>query len=223
MIITRTLTTCVAAAAISLVASISNAGQMTSFAWFSGVASVAATSVVPPSAPNNENVVGTSPNEFFLTQKDYTGIGPVDLVFGVSDTGGTTEYHFIEGVANSTGLDWGSYHLELGFGTGALFTKSTSGDALDFDAPDSDSLIDFNPGAGIFPTVIATEDDIYASGGVLPNGGFAGYFHFHIDVPDGITEFTLRQSPVAVPEPATWMLAVAGVGALCLAGRRRLR
>ncbi len=223
MTITRTLTTCVVAFAMLLVANDSYAGQMTSFSWYSGVASVAGTTVNPPTDPNNDNVAGTSPNLFFLTQKNYVGIGPVDLVFGVSDTGGTTEYDFVEGVANSTGLDWGSYHLELGYGIAGDFVKSTSIDGLDFDSPDFDSPVDFNPSPGIFPTAVVTEDDIYASGGVMPTGTFAGYFEFHIDVPDGITEFTLRQSPVAVPEPSTWALASIGVFTYLLLGRRRLR
>lgn len=58
--------------------------------------------------PVNDDVAGTSPNTIFVTQKDYVGIGPVDLVFEVSDNGGVTEYLVMEGVQNSTGLDWSS-------------------------------------------------------------------------------------------------------------------
>ncbi|MEO1497590.1 MAG: choice-of-anchor F family protein [Planctomycetota bacterium] len=153
-------------------------------------------------APNNDNAVGTSPNSIFVTQKDYVGLGPVDLVFDVRDTGGVTEYFVMEGVQNSTGLDWNGYRIELGFGEGAGFVKSTSGDGLDFDAPDFDSDFDFNPGGFFFPTVSVTEDDILATGGVQPNGAFAGNFLFHVDVPDGISSFTIRQAPIGIPEPA---------------------
>jgi hypothetical protein len=198
------------------------AGEITGFAWFSGIASVASTTIFPPVAPNNDDVAGPSPNEVFVTQKNYVGIGPVDLVFPVRDTGGVTEYVFIEGVTNSTGIDWNGYHIELGFGHGAGFVKSTVGDGLDFDAPDFNSPVNFNPFPGIFPSFsVPTEDDIVAGGGLMPFPSFAGYFGFHVDVPDGITSFTIRQSPLPVPEPSTWLLAACGAAGLV--GFRRLR
>ena len=162
------------------------AGEITGFSWFSGVASVAATIFSPPSPPNNDDAVGTSPNSIFVTQKDYVAIGPVDLVFDVVNTGGVTEYLVIEGVQNNTGVGWASYRIELGFGNGAGFVKSTAGDGLDFDAPDFNSDFFFDPFPGFFPTATVTEDDIIASGGVMPDVTFAGNFLFHIDVPDGI-------------------------------------
>jgi hypothetical protein len=204
-----------------LTAGSARAGQVTGFNWHSGVASLAATSIVPPSAPNNDNVVGLSPNEIFITQKNYFAVGPVDLTFDVSNTGGTTEYAFKEGVFNGTGLPWIGYHLELGYGFDATYVKSLPGDGLDFDAPDFDSGLQFAPGPGFyFPTALATEDDIVASGGVMPNGGFAGYFRFTVDVPDGITTFTVRQSPIAAPEPCSCIFALIGLVGFALCRRR---
>jgi hypothetical protein len=209
---------------ISTFASTLQAGQIVNFNWYSGVASVCACAVVPPVTPNNDNVIGLSPNEFFITQKNYTAIGPVDLTFDVINSGATTEYAFREGVFNGTGVPWVGYHIELGFGHDATFTKSTIGDDLDFDAPHYDSGLLFNPPPTFaFPIAsILTEDDIIASGGVMPNGGFAGDFRFSVDVPDGITQFTIRQSPIGVPEPGSILLGVFGLAPAALRRRRRL-
>ncbi|TWT42502.1 choice-of-anchor F family protein [Botrimarina hoheduenensis] len=220
MSLSRTLISSLAAALLFLCQAPASAGQITGFSWFSGVASVAGTTFSPPVAPNNDNAVGTSPNSIFVTQKDYRAIGPVDLVFDVTDTGGVTEYLVMEGVQNSTGLDWTSYHIELGFGEGAGFVKSLPGDGLDFDSPDFDSDLDFNPGGFFFPIVTASEDDLFASGGTQPDFSFAGNYLFHIDVPDGITSFTIRQSPIAVPEPTSLCLLLA-FGCASLVGLRR--
>ena len=198
------------------------AGTVTTFGWHSGVASLAATTITPASPPANDNVVGLSPNEIFVTQKNYVGIGPVDITFDVINDGGTTEYAVKEGVANSTGLPWVGYHIELGYGFDAAFVKSTPGDGLDFDFPDYDSGLQFAPSPGFyFPTATnTTEDDIVAGGGVMPNGGFAGYFRFSVDVPDGITQFTIRQSPIASPEPCSCAFALIGLAGLTLYRRR---
>ena len=100
---------------------------------------------------------------------------------------------------------------------------SPAADGLDFDAPEFNSPFNFNPSPGIFPTVTVIEDEVFAGGGVMPNLTFAGYFRFTVDVPDGITSFTVRQSPipVTVPEPGSLTLALCGLGGLALCGRRR--
>ncbi len=193
-----------------------HAATVTGVTWFSGVGSVAGESA-STTAPGNDNVVGDSPNVLSILQKHYLAIGPVDLVFSLVDDGGTTEYRVIEGVDNSTGLDWSGYHIELGFGSGASFVKSVAGDGLDFDAPDFDSTVDFNPPSpGFFPTVtFPTEDDLVASGGTHVAGDYALNYIFHIDVPDGIDSFTIRQSPIAanVPVPAAaWLFGSALLG-----------
>ena len=111
MTITQQFVACTAATLIIFTSTTLPAGEITNVNWFSGVASVAGTVFLPPSAPNNDNVVGGSPNDIFVTQKDYFAIGPVDLVFDVINTGGVTEYAVVEGVQNNTGVDWTSYHV----------------------------------------------------------------------------------------------------------------
>lgn len=215
----RSLTQIVMTLAVATTTTLT-AGELTTFSWHSGVASLAATTISPLTAPNNDDTAGASPNTVFVTQKNYIAIGPVDIVFNVINSGGTSEYLFTEGVFNNTGLNWGAYHIELGFGYDAGFVKSTLGDGLDFDAPDFNSPFNFNPGGTFFPTVSVTEDDVYASGGVMPYLSFAGYFRFTVDVPDGISSFTVRQSPVAVPEPTALGLLALGVAAFVSKRRR---
>jgi hypothetical protein len=55
----------------------------------------------------------------------------------------------------------------------------------------------------------------------MPSPGFAGYFRFAVDVPDGITSFTIRQSPVPVPEPSAVVLASLGILVLIGCYRRK--
>ena len=205
----QTITTgCVAAFTLAFTGTL-HAGQISGFTWSSGIGSVAGVTIVPAVDPNNDDVPGPSLNELFVTQKHYIGIGPVDIEFTVVPTGGVTEYTIIEGVSNSTGFDFTEYRMELGFGMGAGFVQSAPGDGLDFDAPDYNLPTSLAP---FFTTVTVTEDVISASGGIsLPNGAFTiPYFQFAIDVPDGITAFTLRQVPTAVPEPASLALLMLG-------------
>lgn len=204
-------------------AALSQAGEIVGYTPFPGINSVAGVAIIPPVAPNNDDVVGTSPNDLWVTQKDYIAVAPVDIVFFVEPTGGVTEYSFREGVQNSTGIDWTGYTVQLGFGTGAGFMPSTDNDGLDFDDPDYTSAPSF---ISFFPTAnTVTEDIIVASGGVHPNGFFSvPDYTFTVDVPDGISQFTLRQQPIIgnVPEPSTLLMAIPGLFAL-VRSRRRVR
>jgi len=210
---------------LSSISLTSNAGVITSFTWYSGVASVAGEPIPTLVLAGNDDVVGDSPNTVIVYQKDYTAIGPVDIVFTVDElldpVDGVTEYKIIEGVQNGTGLDWSAYHMELGFGVGAGFVKSTIDDGLDFDAPTFNSTFDLNPGGFFFPDVLVTEDDVYADGGVHVDGAYAGNYIIHIDVPDGITEFTLRQSPIATTVPAPAAIWLFSAALLSLIGMKR--
>lgn len=195
------------------------AGKITGFTWSSSVASVALDPVAAPVDPNNDNAVGPSPNEILVTQKAYTGIGPADIEFTVVPSGGVTEYVINEGVYNGTGIDWSAYRIKLGFGLGGAFSASPSGDGLDFDAPDYDTPSDFS---AWYTTWAESEDVILASGGVFPTFNFTTpLFRFSIDVPDGISAFTIRQIPIAVPEPG--MMTLALVGSLAFIRRHRSR
>jgi len=216
------LTAGIAAAGLMACAHTAEAGQIVGFSWSSGIASIAGEPVDPPVDPNNDNFVGASPNEIVVTQKDFFGVnGVADIVFSVIDSGGTTEYLFTEGVSNSSGIDWDEYRIELGFGEGSGFIPSTPLDGLDFDAPDEDSPRDFSV---FFPSVVLDgEDVIVADGGIFPYLAFTTPpFVFSVDVPDGIDSFTIRQIPIAVPEPASAsLIGLLGTGALIRRARGR--
>ncbi len=207
------------ATSMLLTAQHASAGQILGFTWSSGIASIAGEPVDPPIDANNDNVVGASPNELIVTQKDFFGVnGVADIVFYVIDSGGTTEYAVFEGVSNSSGIDWDQYRIELGFGEGVGFVPSTPGDGLDFDTPDEDSPFDFS--AFFSSPTLVNEDVILAEGGLFPYLAFTTpLFQFSIDVPDGIDSFTLRQIPIAVPEPASALL-LASISVLAVKRRR---
>ncbi len=200
-----------------------HAGKITAWTWSpTGIASVALDPVPPISDINNDAVAGMSPNTLLVTQKAIFSIGPVDIEFTVEDSGGVTEYSIIEGPSNGTGVPWSSYRLELGFGIESAFVLSGPGDGLDFDALDFNSPPDFS-GSGFFTTVAESEDVLLASGGIFPVFGFpTPEYRFNIDVPDGITSFTIRQQPIGVPEPASVsLLAMLGLGAMTYRRRRK--
>lgn len=211
----------------------SHASSIIAIAPEPGIYSIAGQSVATPN-PNNGEFVGLgNTNVLTIVQKHYfaalpgPSVAPVDIVLTVGDTGpGTTEYMVVENVQNSTGVDWSGYRVELGFGVGAGFVQSTTGDGLDFDNEDN-SPINFAPLPADFTTVTRPNEDVLlATGGTLLDGQFSGTdFVFHLDVPDGITEFTLRQQPIlasdsnVIPEPSA--LSMLGLSILFTLKRRR--
>jgi hypothetical protein len=86
---------------------------------------------------------------------------------------------------------------------------SPAGDGLDFDSPDYNSPASFAP----FTTVVVSEDDIDAYDGLITSPSFTFPFVFNIDVPDGITAFTVQQYPTTdgIPEPSSALLAMLGI------------
>jgi len=180
------------------------AGVITTFGGASGpgLDSMSFNNLGTPS-PGNDDVAGSSPNWISINQKAYSTTDYIDMVFTVADSGATaTEYIVTEGVYNGTGDFWIGYQVQLGFGTGTGFVSAGLGDGIDFDTPDDNSPKDFTP----FPTVTFDAVTINAVDGIVSPGGFH-VFTFAIDVPNGITEFTIRQAPRGAPvstEPTTW-------------------
>jgi hypothetical protein len=170
--------------------------------------------------PDNDNEVGPGSNNIAIAVKRFDASGYIDIEFNTTDSNGVTEYLIFEAVDNNTGVPWANYTMQLGFGTGAGFQPSIAGDGLDFDFPDFDGGA---PTSTAFPGVV-TGADLLTFGGGLHGAGLQTY-QVRIDVPNltdrlGNSRFTLRQTPVPIPEPATLALAGAAmIGALCV--RRR--
>lgn len=182
-----------------------------------------------PVAPNNDNSGAPSPNVVASNLFLFNAL-PLDFEFTLANSGGTTEYRFTPSFFNITSPTWTNFYLELGFGTGAGFVRSTGLDALDFDTPDGDPAA-FSP---FFPTVEHQADTIAFRGGSIGQIKPAAFL-FAIDLPDDLQKFnpyelnrfTLRitpngaPDPTPVPEPASMILVGGGVAALAAKARKR--
>lgn len=188
---------------------------------------------------------------FLLAVKAFESLGPIDVVFEVSNSGGTTEYLLAEGVFNFSGERWSDYHFQLGFGAGEAFVLSED-DGLDFDTPHRDPqpeavAADFT--TPVFATLEHADDAIEWSGGAVPSSESLfdpGLEHFVLfgvsfDTPDDHAipssfrtvdgyRLTLRQFPTTsdasrggpvVAEPGTLALLGLGLASFGLRPRRR--
>lgn len=208
---TRQLTTSLFSIAIALLLCVpASAGTIMGVADVSG----GGNAVIDPiltGDPNNDNISVPANSNMAVASKIFNANQPIDIVFEVETSGGTTEYRLSEGVANVTGIDFLMYTFELGFGTGADFVRSAAGDELDFDSPN----IDPGPTSARYLTMAHSEDAVTFSQGTFASGMTDAYT-LSIDIPDFNAalmpasaqtadgyQFTLRQAPSAIPEPGT--------------------
>ncbi|MGA2063282.1 MAG: choice-of-anchor F family protein [Thermoguttaceae bacterium] len=163
--------------------------------------------------PDNGNLAGGGPldNNITVPIKRFDNPGYIDIVFDVTPTNGVTEYKVFESVDNNTLTNWSSYLIELGFGSGASFIQSPSGDGLDFGAPNyTPPLV-----SSAFSTVVPTEDLLVFTNGTQGSGSET--YQFRIDVPNLSTgTFTLRQIPIPVPEPSACLLLLCALTCMWL-------
>jgi len=168
----------------------------------SGLGIVTFGSVATPS-PADDDVAGSSANTIVVTEKRFDSLGAIWVEFSVSDDGiGTSEFQVTETVTNNSGTDWIGYQVMVGFGTESGWVHSPIGDDLDFDMPDDNSPRDFD----VFSTLAYSENTIDAVGGIILAGD-SHTFTYAIDVPNGITTFSIRTSPREMPIPVeqkTW-------------------
>jgi len=206
---------------LGVLAPTTDAGIINSYTTFSGQAGTGpglgsvSIPVLFTSNPNVDDPVADN-NNLVVPLKVFNSVGVIDIVFNVLPSGGTTEYRFVESVDNNTGIDWSSYSMQLGIGTGGSFGPNP-GVGLDFDAPNYLPPIT----STAFTNVAPSPTQLVFSNGLQSSG--AKSYEFRIDVPDGITTFTLRQTPVAVPEPTTLCLLASLASFGWLARRRSIR
>ena len=171
-------------------------------------------------SPNNDNSDDlNSGNNVDIVTKVFDTPEVIDIVFDVTTSGGVTEYRVSETVDNNTIAPWASYQMFLGFGTGAAFVLSGAGDGLDFDAPpDNDPAPTSIPFASVDRP---NEDTLVFFNGIHDSG--ARTYEFRIDVPDDLPNgsFTLRQVPILVPEPSSFVVALLALAGMSWLRRRR--
>lgn len=175
-------------------------------------------------SPNNDNHVSGSPNAITISAT-LIDAQPVDFVFNVINSGGTTEYLASIGVVNGSPSELRGLEFALGFATAGSFRASAALDGLDFDWPSLDPL----PTSSRFPSITHLEDQLRFFGGSMP-GSFSDALSLSIDVadfnPDSIPiaartatgfQITLRLVPtIANNGEPTNVPEAAGIGVLAL-------
>jgi ABC-type amino acid transport substrate-binding protein len=147
--------------------------------------------------------------------------GRAETPFAIRDSGGTTEYAISVAVTNRSGRDWAGYRFALGLDAGLDGTAvfSPAGDGFAFDVPRGTD--DARP---------ESDGPLFLSRRGEDTLDFAGHFadrstvrfFFSIDVPDrlAVRRIWLMEQPTPVPEPGSFALLAAGLGAMAVAARR---
>lgn len=162
--------------------------------------------------------ISLNPLEPYTHAFHINEIKPLDLVFQLAPSGGTTKYRTHLLVKNLTQSNWTGYRFELGFGTGENFIKSSLTDLLDFSTPtvqgqelpgrfisETDQPIFSgvvvgnitNPSKRL-DTIDHRSNSLQFFEGLIAPKDLSG-FNFSLDIPDGLpnNQFTLRQIPIA--------------------------
>jgi hypothetical protein len=146
----------------------------------------------------------------------FAHVAPIDMLVNLTGAGAiriTFDTFLVDTVFNATGVAWTDYHFELGTGSGNGFVRPFDGLAFVENPP---------PVSTAFTNHVQQQDSVVWSGGVVPAGGGVNFL-LQVDVPDGLSQFTLRQFPstTGVPQPGSVLLLGAGVMGLAgLAWRR---
>jgi hypothetical protein len=180
-----------------------------------------ATTTVSTPAPNNFDTSTASQNVIAFPSgyvgSSFNSLNPLDTVFFVSPSGGTTEYFLSETITNNSGIDWAGFTLSITDITGSfVFLQSPNFNLTP--APTSNPTVSIVTATlnGLAKQLILGAVSVPPFGpAIVPSGGSID-LTFSMDVPDNATNFSgfaIQQSPSPVPEPETLsLLALGGIG-----------
>jgi len=139
--------------------------------------------------PNNDNTTLASPNQIDLPGTAPTlsiaSLDPVDIVFGLQHSTGSTEYYFRQTVVNNSGFAWNGFKLQLGVAGGSSFPGVALVDVARprFDFPGFDPT----PANTMFATLGGTNGffELSWTNGLVPVGGSMS-MTFSVDTPEDL-------------------------------------
>jgi hypothetical protein len=173
--------------------------------------------IIPVSTPQPNTVAGLSANPNVISlpgtsapSVSFDSLNPVDIPFAGNTSNGATGYFFQEVVSNHSNVDWNGFELVIGTGAGATFSGplASSGAISSFIYPP------LAPQPTLSTLTTLGTSIIKWSAVSIPSGTDTN-LTFSILMADSLPDITLRQFPIAVPEPATIVLiAVCATGLL---------
>lgn len=177
----------------------------------------AGTSAATYTAASSANVseVPLGPSGFATYRITFTDMRPGDVAFEVLSTSEPSSFFVIADLTNNSSQDWAGLRMMLGTGSLDPGTATDHFEPFDPGGPDL-AWCAFDPSS--FPS---PDLGLYEASWPQATLGADGSesIGFNIDIPHGLSTFTIRHVPM--PEPGTLLLS--GLPALALTARRRPR
>jgi hypothetical protein len=182
---------------------------------FSGTGGTVSGTVNTP-APNNNNVLGLSPNTVNITEGWFGVTGSV--AFQLPQSAGSTEYYFTKTVTNNSAFLWTSFGMAMGCGpTGSTDCGGgLNGNPLTLD-------YDVAPTSSAGGSLIASNGYSLLWAGLNVAPGQSVTFNFSVDTCSGCGGAwqIIQTANVAAPEPGTMLLCAAGLVGVGVYRKRR--
>lgn len=160
--------------------------------------------VIPPEVSVNATT-GVTIYKYDLVA---TSIGPIDVTYSTTNSSATSTPRFFAGIVNSTGVQWSGFRLEVGTDSGSGFAPIPGVVFNDVRTTSLSKAKFTNKAPVTFTATTVPWSNFTGSLGLVGN---ANTYIFRLDIPDATPDgysFTIRQTPIPVPEPATAALLV---------------